>query len=74
MAKHRRCIAGWTLIRSVEDLRVWENENTISYCGRADSYPCLVREIISSDENTQTDILVVDNVQEMLNLLLGSKG
>lgn len=69
-----REIAGWTLVRNQYELTEFEDHNYISYRGRATSFPCLVREIIASDENGETYILTLENVRDMFALLNQPKG
>jgi hypothetical protein len=62
-------VVGWTLVQNQYELTKFEDENYISYRGRPASFPCLVRDNITSDENSETYILTVQNVTEMLALL-----
>jgi len=64
-----REVVGWTLARNQYEVTKFEVENYISYRRRPASFPCLVRDNITSDENSETDILTVQNVTEMLALL-----
>jgi hypothetical protein len=64
-----REVVGWTLVRNQYETTKFEVEHFISYRRRPASFPCLVQDRITSDENSETDILSLGDVQKMLALL-----
>jgi len=61
--------AGWTLVRNQYELTKFEVEHYISYRRRPASFPCLVQDRITSDENSETYILTTENLHDMVELL-----
>ena len=69
----KNTVAGWTLIRNQRELTKFEKQNFISYCRIPESFPCLVQDRITSDENSETVFLTLQNMINMIALLWRKK-
>jgi hypothetical protein len=63
-------ICGWTVLRSEKQWSRWVKRHYCTYPGRPPEYPCLVRDQITADENSEAFYLTYAEVHKMEQALL----
>ena len=60
-----KMIHGWTLLKNEKDFNLWHEDQAALYATPAPCFPCLVKEVLTSDENTTYEYLTAGMISEM---------
>ena len=60
-----KLVRGWTLLRGSADYRRWHECRKAYHASPAPAFPCLVKEVLASDEETSYDYLTEGMLSDM---------